>query len=110
MSKLPDLFREIELKQGEIDALRPIDPERMGRVMQKFRLDWNFHSNHIEGNSLTYGETKSFLLHGITADGKPFRDHLDIKGNPCFRSQRSLSHEPELCHPQKAKEGLLLQP
>jgi Fic family protein len=81
MSKLQDLFREIEQKQSEINALRPIDPERMARVMQKFRLDWNFHSNHIEGNSLTYGETKSFLLHGITADGKPFRDHLDIKGH-----------------------------
>jgi Fic family protein len=81
MSKLKDLFREIDQKQSEIEALRPIDQERMARVMQKFRLDWNFHSNHIEGNSLTYGETKSFLLHGITADGKPFRDHLDIKGH-----------------------------
>lgn len=40
--------------------------------MQKFRLDWNYHSNHIEGNSLSYGETKALLLHGITANGKPF--------------------------------------
>lgn len=91
---MQDLFREIDQKQSEIDALRPIDPERMARVMQKFRLDWNFHSNHIEGNSLTYGETKSFLLHGITADGKPFRDHLDIKGhNEAILLLEEILHE-----------------
>ena len=51
------------------------------KIIQKFRLDWNYHSNNIEGNSLTYGETKSFLLHGLTAQGKPLKDHLDIKGH-----------------------------
>ena len=49
--------------------------------MQMFRLDWNYHSNAIEGNTLTLGETRAFLLHGITAKGKPFRDYLDIKGH-----------------------------
>lgn len=69
-----------ELK-SEIDSLRPLDKETENRIQQKFRLDWNYHSNNIEGNSLTFGETKSFLLHGITADGKPLKDHLDIKGH-----------------------------
>ena len=50
-------------------------------MLQKFRLDWNYHSNAIEGNSLTLGETRSLLLHGLTAEGKPLRDHLDIKGH-----------------------------
>lgn len=49
--------------------------------MQKFRLDWNYHSNAIEGNSLNYGETVAFLMHGITAKGKPFKDYLDIRGH-----------------------------
>lgn len=49
--------------------------------MQKFRLDWNFHSNHLEGNTLTYGETKALLLFGITAQGKPLKDHLEIEGH-----------------------------
>ncbi|MDJ1495019.1 Fic family protein [Cytophagaceae bacterium DM2B3-1] len=49
--------------------------------MQKFRLDWNYHSNAIEGNSLDYGETVAFLMHGLTAKGKPFKDHLDIRGH-----------------------------
>lgn len=67
--------------KGELDALRPISPEQEARILQKFRLDWNYHSNHIEGNSLTYGETKSLLLHGITAQGKPLKDHLEITGH-----------------------------
>ncbi len=49
--------------------------------MQKFRLDWNYHSNAIEGNTLTSGETRAFLLYGLTAKGKPFKDYVDIKGH-----------------------------
>ena len=78
-------LKEIEEKadelKKEIDALRPINAETEKRIMQKFRLDWNYHSNNIEGNSLTFDETKSFLLHGITAEGKPLKDHLDLKGH-----------------------------
>ncbi len=65
----------------ELDAYRPIDPQTENRIMQKFRLDWNYHSNHIEGNQLTYGETKALLLHGITAQGKPLKDHFEITGH-----------------------------
>ena len=67
--------------KAEIDSFRPLSPELEKRIMQKFRLDWNYHSNNIEGNQLTYGETKTFLLHGITAKGKTLKDHLDIKGH-----------------------------
>ncbi|MCW7457361.1 Fic family protein [Leptospira bandrabouensis] len=75
-----DLNRIKRLK-AELDAIRPIPEETMAKVMQKFRLDWNYHSNSMEGNSLTFGETKTFLLHGNTASGKPLKDHLEIKGH-----------------------------
>lgn len=78
---LEDIFHKANKLKSDIEKLRPIKPEIEKRIMQKFRLDWNFHSNNIEGNSLTFGETKSFLLHGITAQGKPLKDHLDIKGH-----------------------------
>jgi Fic family protein len=65
----------------ELDSLRPLNREQEQRIMQKFRLDWNFHSNHLEGNSLTYGETKALILFGITAQGKPLKDHLEIEGH-----------------------------
>lgn len=80
--------------KNEIDALRPLDKDTEGRIQQKFRLDWNFHSNNIEGNSLTFGETKTFLLHGITADGKPLKDHLDIKGhNQAIEMLEDIVHD-----------------
>lgn len=82
-----------ELKSA-IDLLRPLDKDTEGRIQQKFRLDWNFHSNNIEGNSLTFGETKTFLLHGITADGKPLKDHLDIKGhNQALEMLEDIVHD-----------------
>mgnify|MGYP003509497680 FL=1 len=54
-----EIKKALELKQ-ELDTLRPINTEQEKRIMQKFRLDWNYHSNHLEGNTLTYGETKAF--------------------------------------------------
>ncbi len=66
---------------SELDALRPLSKEDEARIMQKFRLDWNYHSNHLEGNSLTYGETKALILFGITAQGKPLKDHFEITGH-----------------------------
>ena len=78
---LRQILDRIDALKAEIDALRPIDPEQEARVRQMLRIDWNYHSNAIEGNTLTLGETRAFLLHGITAKGKPFRDYLDIKGH-----------------------------
>ncbi len=74
------LEKAIVAKQ-ELDSLRPFDKVLEERVMQKMRLDWNYHSNSIEGNSLTFGETKSLILHHITAQGKPLRDHFEITGH-----------------------------
>ena len=61
--------------------MRPLDAEQLGKAMQRLRLEWTYHSNAIEGNSLTYGETRALLMHGVTAQGKPLKDHLDVKGH-----------------------------
>jgi Fic family protein len=65
----------------ELEALRPISDLQERRIMQKFRLDWNYHSNHLEGNTLTFGETKALILFGLTAQGKPFQDHIEMSGH-----------------------------
>ena len=44
------------------------------RLCQKFRLDWNYNSNRIEGNTLTRGETKALLEEGV----EPKRMSKDI--------------------------------
>ena len=67
--------------RDELDAMRPLDVEQVGKAMQRLRLEWTYHSNAIEGNSLTYDETRALLMHGVTAQGKPLKDHLDVKGH-----------------------------
>jgi Fic family protein len=74
-------LEKAEQLKAELDSLRPLDSEAEARIMQKFRLDWNYHSNNLEGNSLTYGETKALILFGITAQGKPLKDHFEITGH-----------------------------
>ena len=75
------VLNEIDRLKRELDELRPLPPEVVARVEQKLRIESNYHSNAIEGNALTLGETRSLILHGLTAHGKPMRDHLDIQGH-----------------------------
>ncbi|MBK6953547.1 MAG: Fic family protein [Crocinitomicaceae bacterium] len=81
MEKIEDILLKIDSLKSELDGLRPFDEDRMNKVEQTFRLWWNYHSNAIEGNQLTLGETKMLLMHGLTAKGKPLKDHEDIKGH-----------------------------
>ena len=74
-----NIIEVIDGLKRDLDELRPLPPDVVGRVEQKIRLESNYHSNAIEGNTLTLGETRSLILHGLTAHGKPMRDHLDIE-------------------------------
>ena len=76
-----EILERVEQLKAELDALRPLDPDVEARIWQKFRLDWNYHSNKLEGNTYSYGETKMLLLKGLTAGGKPVRDHEEISGH-----------------------------
>ncbi|MCB9196601.1 MAG: Fic family protein [Flavobacteriales bacterium] len=85
MRDMDNLFEAIADLNVHLNSLRPLSKEKENKILQKFRLDWNYHSNNLEGNSLTYGETKSLLLHGITAQGKPLKDHFEMTGhNECI--------------------------
>ncbi len=74
------LERAAQLK-AELDVLSPLDAQAEARIMQKFRLDWNYHSNNLEGNSLHTAKTKALILFGITAQGKSLKDHFEITGH-----------------------------
>jgi Fic family protein len=76
-----ETLKKADQLKNELDNLRPLNAEAEARIMQKFRLDWNYHSNKLEGNSYTYGETKMLLLYGLTAGGKPIKDHEEISGH-----------------------------
>lgn len=66
-----------ELKKV-LDLKRPLDPITAKSLQNDFMLRYNQASNAIEGNQLTLVETRVLLENGITAKGKPFKDHLDV--------------------------------
>ncbi len=50
----------------------------MTKNLQDYLLvEWTYHSNSIEGNTLSKTETKIILEDGITIGGKTVREHLE---------------------------------
>ena len=78
---LNELIAEIDKRKEQLDAFGELSDDVKKRLEEKIRLDWNYHSNAIEGNQLSLGETKSLLLYGLTAKGKSLKDVLDMKGH-----------------------------
>ena len=68
----------IETLYQEWQALQPLSLENQKRLDTKFMLEFNYNSNHIEGNTLTYGQTVSLLLHGTTDGTAPIRDYEEM--------------------------------
>ncbi|MDI9340843.1 MAG: Fic family protein [Sediminibacterium sp.] len=78
---LKDLLNQVDLIQEKIDSFGKLSEETLKRITYKFRLDWNYHSNAIEGNSLTRQETRSVMINNITVEGKPLKDVIEIRGH-----------------------------
>lgn len=76
-----EVYQRIQQLQDEIAAVGPLDPDVRRRIDYKFRLDWNYHSNNIEGGTLTVAETKSIMLGHVTVEDKPLKDILEMRGH-----------------------------
>ena len=46
------------------NALQPLSERDRELLSRRFTIDFNYNSNHIEGNTLTYGQTEILLLFG----------------------------------------------
>ena len=64
-----------------LNNLKPIKTEDQARLARKFRLEFNYNSNHIEGNTLTYGETELLLIFDDTTGNHQMREYEEIKGH-----------------------------
>ena len=69
-----NITKAIEAWKG-IQPLSERDRERLSR---KFTVDFNFNSNHIEGNTLTYGQTELLLLFGKVVGEAQMKDLEEI--------------------------------
>lgn len=74
MDKLEQLHKQWQ-------ELFPITDRKRYLLSQRFSVDYNFNSNHIEGNTLTYGQTELLLLFGKVVGEGDLKDFVDMKAS-----------------------------
>ena len=62
-------------------SIQPLSENDRNRLSRRFTIDFNYNSNHIEGNTLTYGQTELLLLFGKVSGTAEFRDYEDMKAS-----------------------------
>lgn len=79
---MKELLRQVDQAKAEWEALRSSEDSLLSAErQQKLRALWTYHSNALEGNTLTLGETIFFLKEGLTAEGRPLQDYVEAKNH-----------------------------
>ncbi|MCB0397615.1 MAG: Fic family protein [Flavobacteriales bacterium] len=90
------IYETINKLRAELDSLLPMREGDKERLWKKIKLDLTFHSNHIEGNTLTYGETSILITHGKATGDHEMRDFEEVKAHVvALNSIRELADNPE---------------
>jgi Fic family protein len=89
------IARRLVQKKKQLDAYRPLETFTVQRLHQELRLLSTYHSNAIEGNTLSLHETQMVLEYGITVDGHPLREYLEATNHAdAFDSLPRLVAQP----------------
>ena len=67
-------MKSIEYVMNEWNALQPLSDRDREMLSRRFTIDFNYNSNHIEGNTLTYGQTEILLMFGKIVGEADVRD------------------------------------
>lgn len=78
---MKELLEHIEKQKSTFAKLHPLSRENQQRLDKKFRLEWNYNSNHIEGNTLTYGETELLLIFEQSKGQHDVREFDEMRGH-----------------------------
>ena len=77
--------------------LQPLSEKDRERLSRRFTVDFNYNSNHIEGNTLTYGQTEILLLFGKVIGEADVRDVQEMAAsNVGLRMMKRNSLDAEL--------------
>jgi Fic family protein len=71
------LARRLTAKKAELDGYRPLPNSTVQRLYGDLRVLLTYHSNAIEGNTLSLRETQMVIEHGLTVRGHPLREYLE---------------------------------
>ncbi len=69
-------FARLNVLKQRLDGSPPLPASVVANLHEDLVLRWTYHSNAIEGNTLTLQETK-VALEGITIGGKTLREHFE---------------------------------
>ncbi|HEY6410857.1 MAG TPA: Fic family protein, partial [Ktedonobacteraceae bacterium] len=82
-------------KKQQLDSYRPLDQGTIRRLHEDFRVETTYHSNAIEGNTLSLAETELVLEYGMTIDGHPLREHYEVTNHAkAFDALERLARNP----------------
>lgn len=92
MAKYTNLEKSLQLW----NSLQPVSEKDRDRLSRKFTVEFNYNSNHIEGNTLTYGQTELLLLFGKVAGEAKMVDLEEMKAsNVGLKMVKELVNEGE---------------
>lgn len=74
-------MKKLQTLYGKWQSLQPLSERKRYLLSQRFSVDYNFNSNHIEGNTLTYGQTELLLLFGKVVGEGDLKDFVDMKAS-----------------------------
>ena len=74
---MQELLKKILEKKDDLDKLRPLSEKQVQNLKNVYDIQLTYHSNAIEGSTITYSETKLILNEGITIGGKSINEHLE---------------------------------
>ena len=62
-------------------AIQPLTEAEQNMLSMRFTVEYNYNSNHLEGNTLTYGQTELLLLFGKVSGEGHLKDFNDMKAS-----------------------------
>lgn len=62
-------------------SIQPFSERQQHKLSMKFSVEYNYNSNHMEGNTLTYGQTELLLLFGKVSGEGNLKDFVDMKAS-----------------------------
>ncbi len=76
-----ETLQQINKLKSWLDSFRPFPPTVIAELKKLYDVRFTYHSNAIEGNTLTQSETEMILEKGITVGGKTLKEHLEVIGH-----------------------------